>query len=223
MAVADWTILSPQAGSGNGSVNVSASEHTGRLQRTTEITVVGAGVAEPEVVTAVQTPKAEFVSFNDGQTLAVSKDGGAVTLAGLSNSAKLKYEWLIPEGHLQPEYDDEGNEEWGGIDFPTIELPATYLANGAETANDAAIDGDPGATAEFPTSITLQFPANEASVAVNRVLKITAEGGQTAQIKLHQAAGAAYLRVTPKTITIPQAGTPAVAITIESNTTWTVS
>ena len=38
-----------------------------------------------------------------------------------------------------------------------------------------------------------------------------------------QAAGDAYLTISPTTITIPAAGTPAQSVNVSSNTNWTIS
>lgn len=54
------------------------------------------------------------------------------------------------------------------------------------------------------------------------MLKVTANGGQSAQITIKQAVGDATLSVEPTEITIPQDGS-AVSVNVTSNTSWTVS
>jgi len=223
MAKADWAIVSPASGSGDSTVNVSAEEHTGRLQRQTTLTVTGTGVAQSKSVVATQSPKAEFVAFDNLTDLAVAQAGGNVTITGKTNSTDLTFAWITPQGQTQPEWDDQGGEGSAGVDYPAVVIPATYLANGADTDNGGMIEGDPGATAEFAFSITLNFPANDSINAIHRVLGVTAGGGQVAQLETIQAANDPYLNVSPLAITIPQAGTPAVSIEVESNTSWTVS
>ena len=94
--------------------------------------------------------------------------------------------------------------------------------NGTQTNNAATITGDPGATAEFPFSIELEFPKNDTIGEVIRTLKVTANGGQAAQIAIKQAAGDATLSVSPAEITIPQSGS-AVSVNVTSNTSWTAA
>lgn len=202
MAKPNWLQVTPESGSGNGTISNSAQAHTGRVARTGTVTVTGAGVAQPATYKVTQSPKAEFVSFDDGAEASAPKDGGTVTLQGKTNSKLLTFAWV------------------GTVEDVTI--PAQYQANGTPTDNGAEITDDPGATAEFAYSLQLSIPENDTVEEVQRTLKVTAEGGQTAQIIIKQAAGDAELTVDPKEVTIPQDGS-AVSVNVTSNTTWTVS
>lgn len=186
------------------------------------MTVTGAGVAQPVTYAVTQSAKAEFASFDDGQEKAIAAAGGTVSITGVSNSSKLTFAWITPDGQTQPEYTPDGDEEYGGVDFPTIVLPTQYSAGGVNTDNGAAITGDPGAEAEFAFSIDIVFPANTVAVEVDRTLQVLCNGSQVAQIVCKQTAAAATLSVSPESITIPQAGT-AQEVAVTSNTNWTVS
>lgn len=201
MAKPSWLSVTPISGSGNGTISNSTSAHTGRVKREGVVTVQGSGVATAATYKVIQTPKAEYVSFDNGSEMAVEKSGGNVTITGKSNSSKLTFSWV------------------GASD---ITLPTKYEAAGEQTANGTAITGDPGATAEYEYNVTLNVPANTTVDSITRVLKVTANGGQYAQISLVQSAGDAYLSVDPTEITIPQDGS-AVSVTVTSNTSWTVS
>ena len=222
MAKPQWLILSPSSGSGNGVISNSAAAHTGRIARSGIVTVQGVGVAQPATYNVTQEAKSEYVSFDNGAQMAVGIMGGNITILGKSNSSKLKFEWAIPTGQIQPEYTPDGDESYGGVDFPTIDIPATYSAAGVQTNNNTSIDGDPGADNEFAFSIDLVFPENTVAVEVDRTLKVTANGSQVAQIVIKQAAASPTLSVSPQSITIPQVGT-AVTVSVTSNTTWSVS
>ena len=202
MAKPSWLSVTPTSGSGNGTISNSSSAHTGRVKREGVVTVQGSGVAAAATYKVIQTPKAEFVSFDNGTEMAIQKSGGNVTIAGKSNSSKLTFAWV----------GDNGN----------VALPSKYEAAGEQTNNNTAITGDPGATAEYEYNVVLSVPENASITSITRVLKVTANGGQSAQISLVQAAGDAYLSVTPTEITIPQDGS-AVSVTVTSNTSWTVS
>lgn len=202
MAKPSWLTTAPNSGSGNGKIDNTAATHTGREVRTGTATVTGAGVSEPDTYTVIQKAIPEFVSFDEGVEMSAPKTGGKVTVLGKSNSEALTYAWVG--------------------DVSDVELPAQYKANGVATNNGEAIAGDPGATAEYASSIELTLPANETIEEIIRVIKVTAQGGQEAQITIKQAAGDAYVRVTPKSITLEADGS-AVSVTVESNTTWTVS
>ena len=199
MAKPSWLSLNPSTGSGNGTIANSASAHTGRTARTGTVTITGVGVSTPATYKVTQT---EFASFDNGAEMSAPKAAGTVTVEGKSNSQKLTFAWA------------------GSVS--DVAIPAKYSANGTQTDNAASITGDPGATAEFPFSIELEFPANETIEEVVRTLKVTANGGQAVQIAIKQAAGDAKLSVSPTEITIPQNGS-AVSVTVTSNTSWTAA
>lgn len=206
MAKPSWLVLNPTTGSGNGSIaNSSNAAHTGRVARTGTVTVTAVGVDAPVTYKVTQSPKAEFVSFDNGAEMAVSKEGGEVTVSGKSNASKLTFSWATKARVA------------GDVDIPT-----TYQANGVTTDNGVEITGDPGATAEFPFSVTLNFPLNDTIKEIVKNLVATTTGSISAQIALKQAAGDAYLRVNPIEITLTAEGTP-VNVNIESNTSWTAS
>jgi hypothetical protein len=202
MAKPNWLILNPTTGSGNGSISNSAAAHTGRVARTGIVTVTGEGVAEPVTYKVNQSPLAEYVSFDNGTEMAAGKQAGKVTIEGKSNAAKLTFSFV---GEV---YD--------------VELPTSYSAAGVSTANGVAIEGDPGAAAEYAFSIVLDFPENDTIGEVVRTVLVKSEGGKSAQIAVRQAAGDARLAVNPTEITIDQAGN-AVSVNVESNTSWSVA
>lgn len=202
MAKSSWLTTTPNSGSGNGTIENSASVHTGREVRTTTVTVTASGVAEAKTYSVIQKAKPEFVSFDNGVEMSAPKTGGSLAITGKSNSASLIYDWVG--------------------DVTDVNIPTQYKANGALTNNGESIAGDPGATAEYNTEISLNIPANETVEEVQRTLKVTTGGGQTAQIIIKQAAADAYLNIEPTEITLEADGT-AVSVNITSNTTWTVS
>lgn len=202
MAKPNWLNVSPESGSGNGTISNSAVAHTGRVARIGTVTVTGVGVTTPATYKVTQEPKAEFASFNNGAEMAADKLGGKITIAGKTNSSKLTFAFVG--------------------DAQQVTLPANYQANGVSTANGTEVEGDPGAANEFAFSIELNLPENTTIEQVDRVLKVTANGGQSAQITIKQAAGDAYLSVEPLEITIPQDGS-AVSVNVTSNADWTVS
>lgn len=201
MAKPSWLNVSPLQGSGNGTISNSSVAHTGRVKREGVVTVTGIGVGTPAEYRVIQKPLAEFVSFDNGAEMSVTKDGGKVTITGKSNSVSLLFAWV------------------GSSD---VNLPANYTAAGEVTVNGNAIEGDPGAVAQYEYNIEITLPANDDVDEVTRTLKVTANGGQSAQIAIKQSAGDAYLYVSPAEITIPQDGS-AVSVEVTSNTDWSVS
>ena len=204
MARAPWAIPNKESGNGNDTVSWSASEHTGREARQTQATFAASGVSPSPVLTIIQSGKTEFVSF-DSVTAAVDKTGGTLTITGKSNSSKLTFSLT-------------------GANGIGLVLPASYLANSVATNNGSAITGDPGATQEYAFSITFTGIAENTTIdALVSQLTVKTNNNQSATCDITQAAGDAYLTISPITITIPAAGTPAQSVTVSSNTNWTIS
>lgn len=199
MAKANWVNLNPSSGSGNATVNVSSvSEHTGRVARTTVLTFKAANV-ENVTRTVNQAGKPEYVDIDD--SAAAPKDGKVVTIAGVSNSAKLTF--ALGTGNLN------------------VSLPATYTANSLTTSNGAAISGDPGASSVYNFSISITVPANTGISSLSRQIIVTDGAGHQDVCTLTLAAGDAYLRVDAGDIELDYLGTP-VSVGVESNTSWTI-
>lgn len=202
MAKPSWLSIDPSTGSGNGTIVNTGSVHTGRVARQGVVTVTATGVAEPVTYKVTQEAKPEFVLFDNGAEMAAEKTAGKVLVKGKSNSSKLTFA-LVGDG-------------------AGVELPVNYSVAGVETDNAAEIDGDPGAANEFAFSLELDIPLNDTVEEVVRTIKVTSNGGETAQIAVKQAAGDPRIAVNPTEITLAADGT-AVSVEVESNTSWTVA
>ena len=198
--------VNPSTGSGDTQLSLTASPANpgNRVKQTTTFNVQADGVEAPVVLTANLLPKAEFVSFDNGTTQAVDKTGGQITITGKSNSAMLKF--------------SKGAGDIIAADIASVE----YEANGSPATSGVAIDGDPGATAQYVFTLTLQAAANETIEA--RTQQIIVECQTTsvkATITLNQTAGDPELSIEPTSVDVPQDGSP-VTVQVQSNTTWTV-
>lgn len=215
MAIPSWLTLSQLSGNGDENINVTGTEHTGRVVRTYTLTVTATGPAACKVTTN-QTPTAEFCTFGSN-TASIGKEGGTLTLMGKSNSTKLTF--AVTEG--------------GTL---TLTLPSSYKASGVDTANGVAIAGDPGATAAFNFSIEFTVGPNTTIESKTATVTVTDAGGTSAgagqyhSCVVTQNAGDAYLYVheegtTTATVMIPAAGGSGnqVQFAILSNTDWSIS
>ena len=203
MAKPSWLTVSPASGSGDGTISNTGLEHTGRELRTGTVTVTAEGVAGSKTYTVNQEPKPEFVSFDNGASMSVAKDGGEVKITGKSNSKKLSFAFV--------------GEASGAT------LAESYAAAGKTTANGEEIEGDPGAAAQYNFEVAITVPENETIEAIARTLKVTNGAAVAAQIVLNQTEGDAFLNLDKETITLPWEGTPAQVVNVDSNTTWSVS
>ena len=205
MAYASWANPSKTSGNGNDTVSWSASEHTGRSQRTTTATFSASNV-ENKTLTIIQSGKTEFVSFSSA-TATVDKTGGTLTITGTSNSSKLTFALT-------------------GTNGIGLTLPSSYTAASASTTNGSAITGDPGASQQFTFSISFTNIAENTTISSKTSqLTVTPNSGSSDAVTctITQAAGDAYLTISPTEITIPAAGTPAQSVSVSSNTNWSIS
>lgn len=197
-----FVTVDPVSGSGDQAVNFSGEKHTGRLQRTINLTVTTNGGAKKALV--VNQAAAAEVVRSDSPNASVQKTGGNVTITGKSNSTKLTFS-VTPA-------------EENGL---TLQLPANYTAAGKTTANGAVIADDPGADGEFVWSITISnVPANVTIDELTATLKVTAAGGQTANVTVTQAAGDSTIELDKETINLDVNGTQQ-TVNVTSNDSWT--
>lgn len=202
--VIGFVTFNPGSGDGNQAVQVTATAHTGRNQRTTSAKVATSDGSIEKTVTVNQKAKAEFVTIQE--TFSLDKGGGAITITGKSNSTKLTFSLAPGAGEAALE----------------LTFPDTYLAAGKPTANDAAIESDPGATAEYDFSVTISdVPANTKDNAITNTLSVQAAGGQQDSCLITQAAGDKTLSIDPETITLEADGS-AQTLNVTSNTQWTI-
>lgn len=197
-----FVTVNPVSGSGDQAVNFSGEKHTGRLQRTINLTVTTNGGAKKALV--VNQAAAAEVVRSDSPNASVQKTGGNVTITGKSNSTKLTFE-------VAPAEDN-------GL---TLLLPANYTAAGKTTANGDVIADDPGAAGEFVWSITISnVPANVTIEELTATLKVTAAGGQAANVTVTQAAGDSTIELDKETINLDVNGAQQ-TVNVTSNDSWT--
>lgn len=197
-----FVTVDPVSGSGDQAVNFSGEKHTGRLQRTINLTVTTNGGAKKALV--VNQAAAAEVVRSDSPNASVQKTGGNVTITGKSNSTKLTFA-VTPA-------------EENGL---TLQLPANYTAAGKTTANGAVIADDPGASGEFVWSITISnVPANVTIEELTATLKVTAAGGQTANVTVTQAAGDSTIELDKEIVNLDVNGTQQ-TVNVTSNDSWT--
>ena len=94
-----FVTVDPVSGSGDQAVNFSGEKHTGRLQRTINLTVTTNGGAKKALVVN-QAAAAEVVK-SDSPNASVQKTGGNVTITGKSNSTKLTFAVTLTTRRLE--------------------------------------------------------------------------------------------------------------------------
>lgn len=203
MAYDSWLTPTPLSGSGNGTITNTAQTHTGRVARTTIVTVSPSG-GNAKTYTVNQTAAPEFITVSE--TASVGATDTQYTVNGQSNTAKIN--WTVSStGSLSPT------------------VPSSYTANGASATNNENIPGDPGASAQFNFSGVVAFTANPTISTRTGTITLTAGAGGSGLIKnivFTQAAGASTLSIQPTSATYAQAG-EGKSVSVTTNSTWNAS
>lgn len=236
MAKASWCTVAPMSGSKNGSIAISASAHTGRAARTTNVIVTNANGTRPTASIAVNQAAAPVSTTIDATKPDIPKTGGTVVVNGTSNSQKLRAALKLKgETSLKAFYESEATISINGG-------PDTALVRGGNGDYDIyAPNGDPGATAKYNYRITITFHASIFPIDIPFVLRVfdsrhpsyeaaaipdtalvlpTPVGAVDCTFKL--LAGASTVSASPATVNLAAAGT-AQNVAITSNDDWTVS
>lgn len=208
--VLDWLTVTPDSGSGNGSLDVSVSSYSGRESKQMSFRVVGTGGGEG-TVQVTQEGLSEFVTFTSG-TAEIGKEGGTLQLSGTSNSTALTFS--IAEG--------------GSL---VLTAPPTYKVLEQNVNNGEAVPDDPGASASYGWTIEFTVPENTTTGSLTCTVEVSDAGSSAAGSNIHscvvtQAAGDAYVYVgamnqSSVSITLPANGGNE-TVQVFSNTDWTV-
>ena len=174
MAKPKWITIGTTEGSMNGSSEITAAAYTGRVAREGTITGTTAGGASD--TTAVSQVGAAEVITIDKKEYTASAVGQRITIQGKSNSA-----WL------QPLFTSVGVEA-----FITFELSV----NGEEVPGwntvdkGYAISGDPGASAKYDFTLTVNVPENTSTRELKLHFKVQNENADVSDtFTIAQAAG----------------------------------
>lgn len=200
MAKPAWITVSPSSGTGNGTITLTASAFTGRVNRigTVTVTTVGGKAAS---VACTQTAKALFIT-----------PGANTSVAAATTTSKLKFTTNAKAFKLNP----GSGVTVGAV---TANAAAVTAASGIYTPA-----GDPGASAHYTVEVTITFTANDTLKAVNKTVEMV--DSETSTIKgtatCVQAAAASRVSVNPTSLTFATAG-EGKTFTVSSNDSWTVS
>lgn len=206
MAIPSWLTVSPTSGNKNASVTVTAAAHTGRSNRSYTLSVKSsAGTPQKTATVAItQSAKAEFLTIN---TIAKQPASGniSINVTGTSNADKIQ---LLR--HPSANTVEQGM------------TPTKYSVNGTTYNSGAVITGDPGATAQYTWSVSVDIPVNQSVSDQTYRFGIKTTNTDTQFITITQSGCAPTLSLDKTTATIAQAG-GSTTVAVTSNTTWAVS
>lgn len=172
MAKPEWITIGTVEGSMNGSSEITAAAHTGRVAREGTITGTTAGGATDTTVVS-QVGAAEVITV-EKKTYTVAAVGQKVTIQGKSNSAAI---YLI-------------------VDNPgMIQSPELAIAGVKDTTWDGVentqVTGDPGADAIYDFTLTVTVPENllESALVAKFSINNANDTVTSGEITVNQAAG----------------------------------
>lgn len=222
MAKAAWIIPNPSSGTGTKTVSVSGQNFTGRVERTTTLTITSTkDTSKKATVTAKQTALSEFLTLKTSAGNSIPATAGIIKYTFESNS---KYICLKK---------DSGYTASNVIVFNIPEIQ-TGVITGVDKSSFIlyTIPSDYGASSKYTIEIAISVKANETISPITRKFTLGAVSGTSeptsfpttlsTQTTSVQAAKVVTLTVSPTSITIPAAGT-AQTITVTSNDAWSIS
>lgn len=223
MAKAVWITPNPSSGTGTKTVSVSGRNFTGRVERTTTLTITSTKDTSKKVtVTAKQTALSEFLTLKTSDGNSVPATASVIIYTFESNS---KYICLRK---------DSGYTASNVIVFNVPGIQDGGILTGVDKGSFIlyTIPNDYGASSKYSIEIGIGTMDNETISPITRKFTLGAVSGTSEptsfpttlsiQTTSVQAAKVVTLTVSPTSITIPAAGT-AQTITVTSNDAWSIS
>lgn len=223
MAKAAWITPNPSSGTGKKTVSVSAQNFTGRVERTTTLTITSTkDTSKKATVTAKQTALAEFLTLKTSAGNSIPATAAAIIYSFESNS---KYICLRK---------DSGYTASDVVIVNALQGETGEIITGVDKGSFTlyTIPNDWGASGKYEFEIGISVKANETISPITRKFTLGGVSGSsepttfptalTVKTTSVQAAKVVTLTVSPTSITIPAAGT-AQTITVTSNDAWEIS
>jgi len=209
MAKPSWVTLSRTSGSGNNTVSISASAHTGRLVREGTVTVTNQNGTKPTAsVKVTQEAKSEFMTFTKPADL-TSAAATTVEVTYTSNGRSL--------------YIFMDNPIVGSLPAKTLSINGGAEFEGPEWHDiPIEIPNDPGATEQYTIKAKFNIPANSDAIVRTWIIGGSAGNSFPPQQTITQPAAASTVSVNPTTLELVNAGT-AKTVSITSNDDWVLS
>jgi hypothetical protein len=218
--VTNFATITPDSGSGDATLTISATKNTGRNSRTVTISAREASgtLTSSNNLSISQDGAEEFITISSVGTAV--KDGGNVNVIFTSNSRSFIARVGAPVGYSSQ--------------TPVIKsIDVNGSAVSISGTNNITVTptGDPGATAQYTVTMVVTIPANTATSVVKYPVTITST--TTASINgtgnINQAGADKYLKFVNSngeeisSISVDADGTAVNSARISSNIAWTLT
>lgn len=218
--VTNFATITPDSGSGDATLNISATKNTGRNSRTVTISAEenGGTLTSSNNLKISQDGAEEFIKISSVGTAV--KDGGNVIVVFTSNCKSFIAKVNAPTGY---------SSQTPVIKSINVNGSAVSLS-GTNNITVTPTD-DPGATAQYTVSMIVTIPANASTSVVKYPVTITS--ATIGVIKdtgdINQAGAEKYLKFVNSSgeeissVTIDADGTASNSARISSNIAWTLT
>lgn len=218
--IANFATITPDSGSGDATLTISATKNTGRNSRTVTISAkeTGGTLTSSNNLSISQDGAIEFIKISSVGTAV--KDGGNVNVMFTSNSKSFIARVDAPTGYSSQ--------------IPVIKsISVNDSAVSLSGTNNITVTptGDPGATAQYTVTMVVTIPANAATSIVKYPVIITS--ATIASISgtgdINQAGAEKYLKFVNShgaeisSVTINADGTATTGAKVSSNIAWTIT
>lgn len=218
--VTNFATITPDSGSGNSTLSISATKNTGRNPRTITISAkeTNGTLTSSNNLEITQKGATEFIKVSSIGTAV--KDGGNVNVVFTSNSKSFIAKIDAPAGY---------SSQVPVIKSISIDGSAVSISG----TNNITVTptGDPGATAQYTVTMVVTIPANAATSVVSYGVTVTS--ATTASISntgvINQAGAEKYLKFVNSngeeisSVNIDADGTAVNSARISSNIAWTLT
>lgn len=218
--VTNFATITPDSGSGDATLTISATKNTGRKSRTVTISAreTDGTLTSSNNLDITQEGATEFIKISSVGTAV--KDGGNVNVVFTSNCKSFIAKVEAPTGY---------SSQTPIINSISVNNSAVSLSG----TNNITVTptGDPGATAQYNVTMVVTIPANAAASIVKYPVTITS--ATTASVvgtgDINQAGAEKYLKFTNNQgaeisfIYINADGAPSTSAKISSNIAWTLT
>lgn len=218
--VTNFATITPDSGSGDATLTISATKNTGRNSRTVNISAkeTNGTLTSSNNLEITQEGATEFIKISYVGTAV--KDGGNVNVVFTSNSRSFIARIDAPVGYSSQ--------------TPVIKsIDVNGSAVSISGTNNITVTptGDPGATAQYTVTMVVTIPTNAATSVVKYPVTITST--TTASINgtgnINQAGADKYLKFVNNngeeisSISVDADGTAVKSARISSNIAWTLT
>lgn len=212
---ATWLKCDPRAGIGNGSTNLQAYEHTGRVERLGVVVIKSQTSDESVKINVTQEARPEFIKIS-------TLDSGTVpTLPGGKRTTS--YNVMLETNGDQLTLVKSPSTAGGVlIDY----LPSSAIINGKQynfqSSKISSIDGDPGAEASYTVSLNLDaMPENNSPQAITCKFGIRTRNSDILWLEVTVAGVGESITASSGTLVFSSEKSQQ-KLNITSNTSWQV-